>query len=216
METSPTKLPDAEYLNYVRNIVDQCLDHAAQWKIGENELAKVEVLLEKAVLAYKANTELTTKNRATAKAKKYAFQALKEAMNWFITYLVQNLSVPDQALDEMKIRARHHHASPAPAPTQKGNVKHSVRGAKHRFSLNLQTDNQTRKVSVDPNGTGGTEWRFRYKGETNIDTKRSSKSSILTEFKEEDWGKIIEVSARWVNSKLEPGPWSDWIEVIIT
>jgi hypothetical protein len=216
MKTFASRLPDVQYLDYVRNIVIQCKKYEGPWKIDGNKLAEIKLLLEKAEVAYKNNSKLTTKNRATSKAKKYAFQALKSAMNWFTTYLVQNMDIPDQALAEMKIRARHTHRSSRPAPTKKGYLKVTKKDNKYKISLNLQTDNQTRKSSIDENATGGTEWRYKKKGAEKEETKRSSKSSIVIETTEDERGEILLVCGRWVNSKYEGGPWSDWIEIIIS
>jgi hypothetical protein len=214
MFTSPSSLSDAKYLAFVDNALKICRDNLAFYKIPAEDYEQADVLYEKAKLAFEANSLKASKNENTVREKNTAFKNLKSYMNWFSKTLETNLNIPDDALVAMGLPSRHPERHSQPAPTQKGNVKITKHGVKYKASLNRPTDNQTLRSTVPHEATGGTEWEHQT-GDGPIIPVRSSRSSILVGVTERDRGKVFRARARWVNSKYEPGPWSEWAEIFI-
>ncbi|MDR3197454.1 MAG: hypothetical protein LBU34_06240, partial [Planctomycetaceae bacterium] len=62
---------------------------------------------------------------------------------------------------------------------------------------------------------GGFLLRYKFEGETVWKTLISTKLHYTLSFTEEEVGKCIAMQAAWVNTRMQPGPWSDEVKVII-
>jgi hypothetical protein len=207
---------DLDVLTDLEHVCEDCAENLDNWKVPAGTLEKMTALTKKARVAFEANRAKATKNATTKAAKDVAFEEMKRYAREFTSLLKFNLNIPNEMLVAMGLPSRDRHRRSTPAPTQKGNIKVVRKGKYYRFSLNLPLDNQLLKMSVPKEATGGTEWRYKKKGAAKEESKYSSKSSFMLKTTDEERGETLLVCGRWINAKYEPGPWSDWIEVIIS
>jgi hypothetical protein len=212
---SKLKLPDAQFIAYANTINDQCMTHLTEWKLDQTRLAELVTLTTNANGAYKANLDQATCNQITSTNKKTAFGELKHFLGVFIDYLEGNLSVPDSALEIMGLRPRTHPAyqpvgRPEEAPVLEIVKQHDeITVYVSRGELGHPTQSTTRPKYR------GFKLRWRFVGETAYRIEISTRLHHTIHLDREDETKRIELSAAWVNPRLEEGPWSeDIVEVV--
>jgi hypothetical protein len=207
--------PDGEFLAYANSLNDQCTTHAAEWNIDPARLSVLNTLTLNASTAYKLNTDLATRSHLTSVNKRSAFEELKHFLRFFIYYLKGNLSTPDAALETMHISPRvRHMREPLPPPgeapvitvvRQHGEMTIYVSRAEHGHP----TGSAKRKPYH------GFKLRWRFKGETVYRIEISTRLQITLHFEREDETKRIEMSAAWINPRLQEGPWSNDVTEIV-
>jgi hypothetical protein len=205
--------PDKEFLARANTVNSQCTQHSTEWNIEPNRLNSLNTLTANANTAYEANNDAATRNHTTSTNKKVAFAELKEFLGVLINYLEGNLLVSDAALEIMGLRPRKHKASeplsrPGEPPAltvvrQHGEMTAYVSRIDHRHP--------TDGVKVKP--YHGFKLRWRFEGETWWRVEITTRLHIR--FDREEEGKRIEMSAAWINLRLEEGPWSDDITEIV-
>ena len=213
---SLTKRPDREFLAQTNNIYHTCVGHSTEWQLDAGRLATFNGLLTEANAAYEANSDPATKNRTTAAVKKLAFGELKRFIGPFIDYLEASLAVPDAAILAMVLRSRERHSrQPLPRPTQQlvlstgqGNGSITARAARPEHGHPT--------ASVAPARHYGFMLRYKIEGEARYQTVISTRLRATLRFERDDAGKRVFLAGAWVNPRLEPGPWSDELTLIIT
>jgi hypothetical protein len=217
MTPTITNLPDFDFLTAVNRIKNKCVDHMGEWKLPEKDVEKLQVLHEKALLAFTLNKDPAESNATTQAAKNLAFKELKAFISTFIDALVLNENVPDDALEAMGIRSRHREYHRTPPPEEQLNVTYKKKGNFLDVFGGRGTFEHPKRRSTPKNATGGTEWQYYYKkeGENSAQSVRSSTAKYHFEFQSKDRGEIIVVRGRWVNARFQGGPWSDWVEIVI-
>jgi hypothetical protein len=207
--------PDEQFLATANTINNECKQHSTEWNLDTSRLTTLNTLTASANAAYTANSDRATKNLTTSVNKKTTFKELKDFLSLFIEYLIGNISVPDSALAIMGIRSRvHHFNEPSPPPNEApalvverrhGEVTAYVSRIGHGHPNQSLTSKQF----------SGFKLRWRFVGETQYHIEISTRLSTTISFVKEDEGKRIEMSAAWVNSRMQEGPWcDDIIEVI--
>lgn len=111
--------PDGQFLAHANTVNDQCKTHATEWKLDSERLASLNLLITNANAVYAANSDTATHNLVTSTNKKTAFGELRHFLSLFVDYLEGTLSVPDEALAVMGLRARIRHTSRSPEWTMR-------------------------------------------------------------------------------------------------
>jgi hypothetical protein len=207
--------PDAEFLAHANTINDQCTQHLQKWQLDAERVTTLTTLTTAANMAYAANIDKATRNLTTSAHKNAAFGELKHFLPIFVDYLEGNLSVPDEALEIMGLRPRQHHASePLPPPTEEPVLTTVRHHGQITAYVALQEHGQPTQ-STKRKHYRGFKLRWRFKGETVYHTEISTRLHCTIFFDQEDAAKIVEISAAWINPRLQEGPWSDVITEVV-
>jgi hypothetical protein len=207
-------------LGYSRLIENTARANSAseKWNLDQQRLADLKAANDRLEAALKANDQPESKNHFTVIAKDEAVSALKVILRGFINYLIGKTDrITDENLKQMGIPPRHHvKHEPLPPPAEAPVV---VVHTGHNHDADLYFfDNQAghpTKYLADPNYYA-VFLRHRFKGEGEWQQKTVTRKHLTLHFGEAAAGKELEVSAAWLNPKLEPGPWSDVESAIIT
>lgn len=212
---SSLQKPEAQLLAQLNGINTQCQENKTQWQLEDDRLADYGLALTNANNAYAANNDPVTKNAFTVANKNAAIGELKHSASTFIDYLELNTHVPDSALDAMGLRPRHHtgsHPLPKPAEQPVATVK------QHHEEITVyvsQPEHDHPTSTVAPQKFHAFMVRYKLQGDAKYLTAVSMRLHHTLYFEHEDRGKEVLLATAWVNPRLEPGPWSDEISVII-
>jgi hypothetical protein len=207
--------PDATYLAHANAVNDQCMLHTKEWEIDPDRLDKVTTAVNIANAAYKANVDPSTRNAVTSAQKKAAFGELKHDLPLFVDYLESTLTVPDEALAFMHLRPRDHTKSEPKSPPDEEPVLTTVRQhGQVTAYVSLQEHGQPTR-SVKRKQYHGFKLRWRFEGETTYHIEFSTRLHYTIFFEQEDATKRVELSAAWINPRLQEGPWSDVITEVV-
>ncbi|MDR1097510.1 MAG: hypothetical protein LBL57_05200 [Tannerella sp.] len=206
---------DEDFIAHVNTILDQCTLNKEVWMLDPERLSTLTYLTTSANTAYKANIDKAKRNLLTSAHKKAAFGELKPFLSLFVSYLEITSSVPDEALESMSLRPRHHHKSEPIPPPEEEPVLTTVR--RHgeitayvsREELGHPTESVTRPKYH------GFKLRWRFVGETEYHIELSTRLHYTIFFEREDATKRVELEAAWINPRLQEGPWSDTITEVI-
>jgi hypothetical protein len=208
--------PDAQFLAHANTVGNECTTHAEEWHLEAERLTTLNLRLTNANTAYAANNDVATKNHTTSVNKKAAFSELKNFLSLFVDYLVGNLSVPDEALATMGLRSREHSAHlPSPPPGEAPLIHAITQHGEITVYASRANFGQPTK-GVGKTSFRGFKLRWRFEGETVWHTEVTTRQHFSLHFDQADETKRVELSAAWVNSRLEEGPWSENITEVVS
>jgi hypothetical protein len=207
---------DAGFIAWAGTIHRTCTEHAAVWNLDMEQMAQFDTLYEVAETKYRINTNLDLKNRVTVNAKNAAFVALKSFLSMFVDALEGNLSVPDEALNDMALRSRHPGAhQPIGIPTE-APVLTVVVGQHHDVTLYVSTLQHGHPTQFLKDGKyAGFLLKYLIEGETEWQTVISTKLHYTLIFTDDEEGKQITLKAAWLNPRMQNGPWSEKVTELI-
>jgi hypothetical protein len=212
---SALEKPDNEFLAQANTINDQCTKNATAWGLDARRLQALNTLTVNANTTYALNIDRSTRNHTTATNKKAAFSELKHDLSLFIDYLEGNLAVPDEALAIMGLRPRVRTASQPLPPPDEQTVLTVVRLHNQitLYASRIEHGQPVKGVKVKP--FHGVKFRWRFQGETRYHIEVTTRLHITLHFEQEEVGKFIEVSAAWMNPRLQEGPWCEDITEVV-
>jgi hypothetical protein len=213
-KTQPVK--DADYIAWARNIKEQCIAHGTEWQIDATWVARLTTLFDNADAAYQANLNPETSNRHTTASKQVAFIDLRMFFGTFINVLVANENISESDLKGMGLPSRvHHFHEPLPAPGEAPEVG-AVVGQHHDISVYVAIPQHGHPSEyLTKKGYYGFVVRYRREGDTEWREEHSTRLHITLLFDNEDEGKRLLLTAAWINPRIQHGPWSDEISVLI-
>jgi hypothetical protein len=219
---SRSKLPDEPHalLGYSRLIENTASANqkSDQWNLDTQRLAALKAANDHLDATLKANDQPETKNHFTVIAKNEAVAALKTILRGFINYLIGKTDkITDENLRQMGIPPRHHtRHEPLPPPAEAPVV---VIRTGHNHDADLYFfDNQAghpTQYLANPNYYA-VLLKHRLKDEKECQQLTVTRKHLTLHFDPAAAGKELEVTAAWLNPRLEPGPWSDLEAAIIT
>ena len=212
---------EALFVLWIENFILILTAKAAAWGILPAEMAKLAELLEKFKEKYAIAVAPATCTNAAKKAKN---DAKKELVTYvrkiYRTRLLFNDSVTneDHELLQIPIHDTTHTPSPSPHSAPIGRIDTSVH-LQHKIKV-TDTVEISKRSSIPDKVRGYEIWR---KIDGNIPTTESEFSYLATStsslhietYKLDIVGKIVWYRFRWVNSRNQPGPWSEIISAII-
>jgi hypothetical protein len=206
-----------DLLKALAAVIKMCLAHLLEYKIDADSVEKLQVLHEKADLAYTASKDPLTRNKLTTKNKNNAFKELKAYASKFITMLVLNENIPNEVLTTLGIRSRYPEYHKHPAPTsifdirlEKDETTIFVFGRRPVHGQPLVT-----KVPADATGGMRLEYYLKSKGIETVQNVETSKATYVFELPEETMGDTLVVRGQWIDTQFRGGPWSKWAEIFI-
>jgi hypothetical protein len=214
MRTQPRK--DAEFIAWGRNINDQCTVRQIEWNLDPNQVQQLNMFSGNADVAYQANLNPETANRLTASNKRVAIAAFRAFLGTFVNVLVANTAISESDLQAMGLPSREHHFhQPLPVPEVAPEVNVIV-GQHHDITVYVAIPQHGHPSEfLTKKGYHGFVVRYRKETETEWHEEHSTRLHISLLFDSEDEGKHIILTTAWINPRIQHGPWSDEITVLI-
>jgi hypothetical protein len=213
----PTQVKD--YFDWQEKATSVAAQKIATWQTGITELP-AEVVSAKTVYKAKyaiANNPETRTKGAIAERQLAQKEYTKELRLFFKQYILYNKFVPVADREAMGLKVYDVSRTPAPKPSTMpvGKVDFSIR-RRHK----IKVKDSVHEGRGLPDGVHGFEtWRkigglppansneFEYAG-------FSSNSSFTINYELEQVGLTVYYIFRWVNSRNEPGPWSEGATIV--
>jgi hypothetical protein len=214
-QTGSSRMPDEEFLAYAKNINEQAKKMGTDWFIDDKRLSPLTGLLENAQKAYNENSNPMTRNRATAIKKNETFGELKHFLSLFINYVESTDTVPDWGLELMRLRPRSHpgyHPLPVPAEAPIMVIKQQ-----HDeiivYVTRIELGEPAADVQLKPYHGFMLKWKFEEEEDWNIEISTRLHYTLFFDTKDE--ARRVVLAAAWVNPRLQPGPWTDFVTKVI-
>jgi hypothetical protein len=203
---------DGEFLEWVKFLFTYLLAHASEFGIDPTTMAEIESLITAYDEAY-AKAKAPNRGKADVKAKNEARDALKKAVRLYVKeFVINNHLISDEQLEQMALPVHDTKPTPAPRPTDMpvGEVDFSTR---QRHTVHVKAGTLTgrakppkvhgyevwRKIGGDPPASDD-DWTY---------VNFSSRSPLVIDYPLTDVGKTVYYRFRWVNTRNQPGPWSE-------
>jgi hypothetical protein len=212
--TQPRK--DAEFIAWALNVDVQCTQNQANWQLDAGKVQTLNALTASAHNAYLANENPETRNRLTTASKRMTFASLRSFFSTYVPVLVANEAISEDALAGMGLPSRQHHFhTPLPVPTEAPEVS-AVVGQHHEITVyvNIPQHGQPSEF-LSKKGYHGFVVRYRKDGDAEWTEEHSTSLHHMLFFDSEDEGKHLTLTVAWINPRIERGPWSDEIRVLI-
>ncbi|MDR0691928.1 MAG: hypothetical protein LBF69_02685 [Prevotellaceae bacterium] len=212
--TQPRK--DAEFIAWARNIHDQCMARQTEWKLDTTLVGKLNAAYFNANAAYQANINPETSNLRTVSDKRVRFAALREFMSTWVNLLVANTLISENDLQAMGLPSRQHHFhEPLPVPADAPETT-AVVGQHHDIIIYVAIPQHGHPSEfLTKKGYHGFVTRYRKEDDTEWHEEHSTRLHLTLLFDSEDEGKHLTLTTAWINPRLQHGPWSDEIRVLI-
>ena len=219
--TKSSFIPKAEgnFDAFVRQFVQQVTQHPEEYEVSKDRIKTLEAQLTEWDKKYAAAVKARDAAKAATESKDEARDALEES--------VRSVSKLIQANDEISNAARDaaglpvHKTTRTPVPVPRTFPMATVIGT-DRLELTLMySDVATPTRKARPHGCRGCEVYVAVADNPpkNPEDYRfvafSTRTPELIKFKSDDGGKTANFLLRWVNTKGEPGPWSQAISATI-
>jgi hypothetical protein len=214
MTTQPRK--DGEFIAWARNIDEECQSHQDTWQNPSDKLFTLNTLRNTADAAYQENANPEKSNRHTVSVKNDAFGKLRNFIHFFIGILMANDNISDGEIESMGLPPRKHHFNePLPVPTDAPELK-VVTGQHHDIDVYASEPQLGHPTEfLQTKGYHGLLLRYRKDGETEWHEEHTTRLHVTLYFGDEDEAKYLAVAAAWINPRLQHGPWSDEVKVLI-
>jgi hypothetical protein len=197
---------------WARSVNDRCTEYQAEWGLTPALMQKLNTLTQDAYTAYWNNLNPSIHNHASWVIKVAAITALRVFLRTFVAILRTNEAISESNIEAMGLQPRkRHNRRPLLAPTEAPKVEvisrtsHEVRVYVSVESYGHATKSLTRKAYH------GFVVRYHKEGDTEWQSKYSTRLHTDLLFTDEDSGKRLTLMAAWINPRLQHGPWSaEW------
>jgi hypothetical protein len=212
--TQPVR--DADFIAWARNVTAKCQANQNTWGLNGTQVATLLTLMNAAETAWLANLNPETSSHQTAVTKRAAIDALREFLALYVPVLVANTAISEATLEAMGLPSRKHHFhEPIKIPDVSPGIT-AITGQHHDVDIYAAIPNHGHPTeSVTRQEYYGLIIRYRKDGEEEWHEVVSTRLHVTLLFESEDEGKHITVTAAWINPRIQHGPWSDEIRVLI-
>jgi hypothetical protein len=207
---------DGELIAWAQSLYTLCAEHKEEWGLNPVSLQKLDVLVREAAVAYENNLLPDTRNRISRVNKTTAVAALRSFLRLFVPVFRANEAVDERYLGVLGMPPRKRHARmPLPAPKEEPEINvltkqdHEIRVHVSVPSYGHPVESATRKAYH------GFVARYLKEGNTEWQDVYSTRLHTDIMFKDEDQGKRVTIKAAWINPRLQHGPWSKDMNVLI-
>ena len=213
-KTQPIK--DADFIAWALNIDYACTTRQTEWQLDSTQVVQLNTLVTNADAAYRENKNPETASRRTAANKRVAFAVLRAFLGTYVNILVADEHISESDLEAMGLpsRERHYH-EPLPEPAEAPEVT-AVVGQHHDITVYVAIPQLGHPSEfLTKKGYHGFVVRYRKEGDAEWIEEHSTRLHITLLFDAGDEGKHIALTAAWINPRIQHGPWSDEISVLI-
>jgi hypothetical protein len=211
---------DRTFLAWVVNLMKQlAATGLSRWGFPDTVYNALGVLRDDFAQKLEIADEPATRTKAAIQAKNDARTALETAIRQAVKeYLTNNHTVTNQDRDVLGLPV--HDTKPTPAPLPTDMPVGEVDTAKHQQHLiHVKAGSLTGK-SKPPKVHGFEVWRKVGGAPPASDTEWvyvnfSGRSPMLINYPLTEVGLTVYYRFRWVNSRNQPGPWSETVSAVI-
>ncbi|MDR0753942.1 MAG: hypothetical protein LBF04_00965 [Prevotellaceae bacterium] len=209
---------DGKFLEWVKILFTYTEAHAADFGLDPRGFGDINALIEAYEAAY-ARAEEPNRGSADVLAKNEARDTLKKAVRRYVKeYLTSNHLVSDDDRKQMGLPVHDLKPTPAPVPTDMpaGEIDFSIH-QQHRVHVKVgkltgkakppkvHGFEVWRKLGGDPPASDA-EWTY---------VNFASRSPLIIDYAQTEVGKTVYYRFRWVNTRNQPGPWSELYSAVI-
>lgn len=213
-KTQPRK--DADFIAFARNLNVNCTTRETEWQLDAAKVSQLGALTGVAWDAYNANKNPETASRQTAAHKRLSFDRLRGFLSTYIPVLVADELISEDDLAAMGLPSReHHYHGPLPIPADAPETT-TIVGQHHDITIYVAIPQHGHPSEfLTRKGYYGFVVRYRKEGEEEWHEEHATRLHLTLLFENEDEGKRIALTTAWINPRLQHGPWSDEISVLI-
>jgi hypothetical protein len=214
-QNSTLRQPDAQFVAFIKDFYDYVEGHQVSWGLNDNLVKQLKSLTGSATHFYEKNMAPSTRNHLTAVDKKHAFGELKHFLSLFINALEGNPEVTDEDLDEMGLRPRIQPVhKPLPVPTEAPLIETDQQHDEITiYVTRIERGQPAHGAQLKP--YHGFKLRWRFEDETEWHAELSTRLHYTIFFDAKDETRRVIITAAWVNPRLQEGPWTLPINMVV-
>jgi hypothetical protein len=214
-QNSTLRQPDADFIAFVLDLYDQVIDRQLDWKLEPDQILSLGNLKRAAVEAYDENKAPSTRNHRTSVAKKEAFGNLKHFLGILINSLEANPNVSDADLADMHLRPRIQPVhKPLPVPTEMPLIQTSQQHDEITIYVTRSEQGQpAHGVQLKP--YHGFKLRWKFEDEKDFHYEVTTRVHYTLFFDAEDETRRVSIAVAWVNPRLQEGPWTLPVSMVV-
>ncbi len=211
---------DGDFNNWQSNLLALSTENATAWEIPLPRIAEVKETATNWESKYAKTINRQNRTTADVRAKEDARIECTEQLRKFVAqYLTFNAKVQDSDRELLGLNIRSNSRTPVPVPTTTpmANIDISTR-MQHNFTI---VDSSFPQHRSKPEGVMGCEIWAKIDGEAPKDASElmhlatATRASHSVNFDGNKTGKVVYYWFRWVNKRVQPGPWSIMYSAII-
>jgi hypothetical protein len=203
---------DGKFLEWVKFLFTYVQPHASAWNIPPDSWTAIDTLITAYEVAYNKAID-PNRGKADVTAKNEARSALKKAVRQYVKeYLINNHLITDE--DRRKMALPVHDVKPTHAPIPTDMPAGEVDFSRHQqHGVHVKSGTLSGR-SKPPKVHGFEVWR-KVGGEPPASDSEwvyanfTSRSPLVIDYPQTDVGKTVYYRFRWVNTRNQPGPWSE-------
>lgn len=211
---------DADFYNHAKQYNEYVKINYAALGLTQDDATKLDNAFIRFENDYNANLAAIAAAEASVQTKNSSRSTLTNLIREDTKVIQANPGVTNAQKAELGITIPKETKTPAPVPTtrpiadidNKQRLQHTI----HFF------DEGSQKSKAKPEGVRGCEIWCKIGGEPPLDYSETkylatdTKTPYIAHFEGADGGKTAHYMLRWVNTRNEPGPWSETISVTIS
>ena len=209
---------DAEFLFWVKHLFASAQGRADEWGLDSDEISNIESTIADYEIVYNRAKD-PNHGKADTTAKNEARAALKATTR---QYVKEHLEYNSRISDEARLAAGLpvHDTVPTHAPQIADAPVGEVDFSKHQRHSLLVKDASLSGRAKPAHAHGFEAWR-KVGGDAPASDSDwsyanfSSRSPLVLDYPQTDVGKTVYYRFRWVNTRNQPGPWTESISTII-
>ncbi|MDR1866576.1 MAG: hypothetical protein LBR08_13535 [Bacteroidales bacterium] len=209
---------DGDFLEWVKHLFTYVQEHAAEWGLDPMELSNLVLMVSSYETVYNRYKD-PNRGSADVLAKNEARDALKDATR---QYVREHLEYSSRVSDEERRHAGLpvHDRKPTPSPPITDRPVAEVDFSAHqRHSIHVKVGKLTGR-SKPAHASGFEGWRKTGGDAPASDSDWSyagfsSRSPLVLDYPQTDVGKTVYYRFRWMNTRNQPGPWSETVSAVI-
>jgi len=212
--------PDSDFNNWVINYSDYVRTNFAALGLTAGQNTALQALLTRWQTDYPAHIAGQATARSLTQKKDTTRDQLEVSVRELTGIIQSTGTVTNEQKASLGITIQKDTKTPTPIPISR---PIAVIDNKNRLEQILQFfDESTPNSKAKPLGVRGCEIWTKIGGTPPVDEKElkyvatDTKSPYLVRFAGEDGGKIAHYWLRWVNTRNEPGPWSETISATVS
>lgn len=211
---------DSLFFNWVKIFAEFIDANFAALGLTTAQNTALQTILSKWLIDYPAHLSAQATATSLAQKKDSTRDDIEKLVREYTALIQANSSVTNEQRAALGITVPKSTKTPSPVPAtrpmayvdNKNRLEHII----HFF------DESTPKSKAKPEGVRACEIRMKIGGTPPTDEKEltylasDTRSPYIVHFNGEDAGKMAHYMLRWLNTRNEPGPWSETISVTIS